>query len=174
MSTLDAGTMREELALQEAIKRQADEVVKLANEAIRALHDKEEGKKLKKSQFSNLMYVAQSSGCVEVIMNYLRYQMGRRDTPWGKAKKDLAHRMIDDIQGDLRKFAYLENPEEGAKYVITILKELDVEVSASLSERAHRAIVQQYIGYLTRAFVYGQEVGFNELPTPKEEVHTNV
>jgi hypothetical protein len=159
MSTLDtADTMREELALQEAIKRQADEVVKLANEAIAGLP---QGTKLEKNQFSNLLNVAQSSESVEVIVNYLRYQMGREQKLWGTKENDLAHVIIRHIRASLHALAHQQ--------IAAFLKERDLSTSPETLQEAHFRLVHQYIGYLRRAFVYGKAGSFAAL----EEVNTN-
>jgi phage/plasmid-associated DNA primase len=164
MSTLDAKKMREELALQEAIKRQADAVVKLANQAIAGLP---QNTRLEKSQFSNLLNVAQSLESVEVIVNYLRYQMGREQKLWGTGDTDLAHVIIRHIRTDLKHLA--------DQQIAAYLKERNIEAQRERLQEAHFLLMSQYIGYLRRAFVYGESrnegrkdnAGFAQLPDPK-------
>jgi hypothetical protein len=148
MSTLDAKKMREELALQEAIKRQADAVVKLASQAIESLAKLKEKTSLKKSQFSNLLNVAQSSKSVEVVVNYLRYQMGREQKLWGTGDDDLAHVIIGHIRNDLKNLAHQQ--------IAAYLEERNIEAQSERLREAHFRLMFQYIGYLRRAFVYGE------------------
>lgn len=56
-----------------------------------ALDDEKSYGKLEEAQFRNVVSVASSSESVEVIKNFLLYQVGRGDK-WGKGKDSLAQK----------------------------------------------------------------------------------
>jgi hypothetical protein len=159
MTIHDPEQMRRELALEEAIKRQADAVVRLANQAIAGLS---QNTKLEKSQFSNLLNVAQSSESVEVIVNYLRYQMGREQKLWGTGQNDLAHVIIGHIRTELQDLV--------DQQIAAYLTERKIDAEPDRLREAHFRLVFQYIGYLRRAFVYGKADSFEKL---KEVAHAS-
>jgi len=89
-----------ELQVQRAIRQSEDDLVTWIQDAL----DKTKYGDLEESQFRNLLRVADTTDSAEVIKNFIRYQVGR-DKKWGRGEESLATRLIQDIDGNLKKTA---------------------------------------------------------------------
>lgn len=96
---------RIELQVQKAIRQTEDDLVLWIQDALDTCEYGKSGKEeLEESQFRNLVRVADTTDSAEVIKNFLRYQVGR-DKKWGRGEKSLATRVIQDIDGNIKKNA---------------------------------------------------------------------
>lgn len=94
-----------ELQVQKAIRQTEDDVVIWIQDALDTCQYGKSGKEeLEESQFRNLVRVADTTDSAEVIKNFLRYQVGR-DRKWGRGEESLATRLIQDIDGNIKKAA---------------------------------------------------------------------
>jgi hypothetical protein len=91
---------RIELQVQRAIRQSEDDLVTWIQDAL----DKTKYGDLEESQFRNLVRVSDTTDSAEVIKNFIRYQVGR-DKKWGRGKESLAERLIQDIDGNIKKTA---------------------------------------------------------------------
>jgi len=91
---------RIELQVQRAIRQSEDDLVTWIQDAL----DHTKYGDLEESQFRNLVRVADTTDSAEVIKNFIRYQVGR-DKKWGRGKESLAERLIQDIDGNIKKTA---------------------------------------------------------------------
>ena len=141
--------LRRELALEQAIGAQLDHLVRRANTAVMKLRDKRD---MEESQLRNLLDAAMESGSVEVTAGFIRYQIGRDDKNiW----KDFGHHVIRDL-GELGK------QETGS--VVAHLKQIGITDADALKPRIQVRLMQLYLGYINRAFVYAKKVnGFDHL-----------
>ncbi len=89
-----------ELQVQRAIRQSEDDLVTWIQDAL----DKTKYGDLEESQFRNLVRVADTTDSAEAIKNFIRYQVGR-DKKWGRGKESLAERLIQDIDGNIKKTA---------------------------------------------------------------------
>lgn len=89
-----------ELQVQRAIRQSEDELVIWIQDAL----DNTKYGDLEESQFRNLVRVADTTDSGEAIKNFIRYQVGR-DKKWGRGKESLAERLIQDIDGNIKKTA---------------------------------------------------------------------
>ena len=89
-----------ELQVQRAIRQSEDDLVIWIQDA---LNNTKYGD-LEESQFRNLVRVADTTDSAEAIKNFIRYQVGR-DKKWGRGKESLAERLIQDIDGNIKKTA---------------------------------------------------------------------
>ena len=89
-----------ELQVQRAIRESEDDLVTWIQDAL----DKTKYGDLEESQFRNLVRVSDTTDSAEVIKNFIRYQVGR-DKKWGRGKESLAERLIQDIDGNIKKTA---------------------------------------------------------------------
>jgi len=87
-----------ELQVQRAIRQSEDDLVIWIQDAL----DNTKYGDLEESQFRNLVRVADTTDSAEVIKNFIRYQEGR-DKKWGRGKESLAERLIQDIDGNIKK-----------------------------------------------------------------------
>ncbi|MBO9382887.1 MAG: hypothetical protein J7479_10775 [Roseiflexus sp.] len=142
--------LRRELALEQAIGAQLDHLVRRANRAVIKLREKRD--KMEESQLRNLLDAAMESGSVEVTAGFIRYQIGRDDKNiW----KDFGHHVIRDL-GELGK------QETGS--VVAHLKQIGITDADALKPRIQVRLMQLYLGYINRAFVYAKKAnGFDDL-----------
>jgi hypothetical protein len=161
MSQHDPQTLRRELLIEEGINQQMDALVRLANQNAALL---ERNPRMEESQLRNLLSVSIESRSVEVVLNYIRYQIGRSSNAWGSGQKDFGHVVIRTITGKLfdlviqaLKAAQIELPQNDnstpageAAYRLQLL-ELPVV------QKVNIRLVQLYLGYLQRAFYYGNK-----------------
>lgn len=89
-----------ELQVQRAIRQSEDDLVTWIQDAL----DKTKYGDLEESQFRNLVRVSDTTDSAEVIKNFIRYQVGR-DRKWGRGEESLATRLIQDIDGNIKKTA---------------------------------------------------------------------
>jgi hypothetical protein len=96
---------KRDLQVQKAIRQTEDDLVIWIQDALDTCEYGKSGKdELEESQFRNLVRVADTTDSAEVIKNFLRYQVGR-DKKWGRGEESLATRLIQDIDGNIKKSA---------------------------------------------------------------------
>ena len=153
MSTLDPQTLRRELLLEEALNRQLDALVRQANLTVVLLKTND---RMEKNQLRNLLNVAVESRSVEVVINFVRYQIARNESAWGKGEKDFGHQVIADVRGEVKRLAKLAldyvQKEEAAEAEA-------VPIPDALHATAYVRLVQLYLGYVNRAFYYAKTTG---------------
>jgi hypothetical protein len=89
-----------ELQVQKGIRQSEDDLVIWIQSAL----DNTKYGDLEESQFRNLLRVSDTTDSTEVIKNFLRYQVGR-DKKWGRGKDSLAEKIVQDIDGNIKKTA---------------------------------------------------------------------
>ncbi|MGB7442195.1 MAG: hypothetical protein WA919_14080 [Coleofasciculaceae cyanobacterium] len=89
-----------ELQVQKGIRQAEDNLVIWIQKAM----DEATYGNLEESQFRNLVRVSDTTDSAEVIKNFIRYQVGR-DKKWGRGEGSLAERIIQDIDGSIKKTA---------------------------------------------------------------------
>lgn len=148
MEQQSSEVLRRELALEQAISAQLDHLVRRANRAVVKLRDKRD--KMEESQLRNLLDAAMESGSVEVTAGFIRYQIGRNDT-W----KDFGHHVICDL-GELGK--------QETEMAVAHLRNIGITDTDALKPRIQVRLMQLYLGYINRAFVYAKKAnGFDHL-----------
>lgn len=94
-----------ELQVQKGIRQAEDDLVIWIQEALDTCQYGKSGKEeLEESQFRNLVRVSDTTDSAEAIKNFIRYQVGR-DKKWGRGKESLAERIVQDIDGSIKKTA---------------------------------------------------------------------
>ncbi|NEQ65616.1 MAG: hypothetical protein F6J86_10880 [Symploca sp. SIO1B1] len=121
-----------EFQVQRSIRQNEDDLVLW----IQAALDKTKYGNLEESQFRNLVRVADTTDSVEVIKNFIRYQVGR-DRKWGRGKDSLAERIVQDIDFNLKKTAQII-----AEYSHIDFKPIWIE------------LIRRYLGYGSRYLKY--------------------
>ncbi|MBW4641470.1 MAG: hypothetical protein KME23_00305 [Goleter apudmare HA4340-LM2] len=96
----DFSEQQKQLKIQDGIRKAEDQLVIDIQTAL----DETSYKGLEESQFRNLVRVADTTESIEVIKNFLLYQVGRGDK-WGKGENSLASRIIKDINKTLQEKA---------------------------------------------------------------------
>ncbi|MEH2022871.1 hypothetical protein [Nostoc sp.] len=130
----DFSEQQKQLKIQQGIRKVEDELVKAIQTV---LNDKTSYDKLEESQFRNLVRVADTTESVEVIKNFLLYQLGR-DKKWGKGKNSLAHKIINNIDDEIK----------------TLAKEIKTTSDADELNPIWIELIRRYLGYGARYLVY--------------------
>ncbi len=149
MSTLDPQKLRQELLLKQGMNQQLDELVRQANTTVALLKNNE---RMEESQMRNLLNVAIESRSVEVVINFIRYQIARSGNAWGTGPKDFGHQVIADIRHKVKSYA-----ERAVQYVAEEIK--TAATDETLHVEAYVRLMQLYLGYLQRAFYYAKKTG---------------
>lgn len=127
-----------ELKVQQGIRKAEDDIVQSIQNALDTCEYPRDGRdKLEESQFRNLVRVSDTTDSSEVVKNFLRYQVGR-EKKWGRGKKSLAERIINDIKDTLFCTA-----EKIAK-----------DAGSSNTKEIHIELIRRYLGYGARYLKY--------------------
>lgn len=129
---------------QQAVEDYSDHLVELADETLseemmQKLRDKRTD--MRSAQFSNLLAVTQEAGGGLVVLNWVRYQMGRRDTSKQWKETGLGDAISNDIgkirqqAKDIIKQAFNDDPPRGQRRQTELM------------------LLSQYAGYLRRWFI---------------------
>jgi hypothetical protein len=173
MSELNPTTLRRELMLQNAIEQRLDTLVSLATSAVLKLS---RSTQMEESQLRNLLNASIESKSVEVITNFVRYQIARKERDWDTSPKGFGHTVIQHIVDDIKKTtdAVTLNVAEGLRASLQAKhSDMDIEqseTSASAARRAeveadiawfnehrsyiHVRLMQLYLGYINRVFYF--------------------
>lgn len=149
MSDIDPTRLRRELLIEQGIERQLDTLVGQANQTASKLQD---NPRMEESQLRNLLNAAIESRSIEVVINFIRYQIARNGSAWGTALDSFGHTVIYDLNTHLPIWL---------KTVLTSVGEQPNAPEIQLHEREQTAVrlMQLYLGYLNRAFYYGKKTG---------------
>lgn len=121
-----------QLQVQKGIRQAEDDLVIWIQ---KALKESQYGD-LEESQFRNLVRVADTTESVEVIKNFIFYQVGR-DEKWGRGKDSLAETIVRDIDGNIQTQA-----KQIAEFCQTNYKPIWLEM------------IRRYLGYGSRHLKY--------------------
>lgn len=141
MTTIEPQALRRELLLKEALDDRLDQLVRQANGAARLLKGND---LMEVNQLRNLLNVAIRTGSLEVVINFIRYQIARNGRAWADSA-NFGQRVIADLRGPVRELAadaVAQAQARGAK---------DLQ-----SEQVFTRLMQLYLGYLNRAFYYAR------------------
>jgi len=131
----DISNQHKELKIQKSIRQAEDEIVTWIQNAL----DQTKYGDLEESQFRNLVRVSDTTESAEVIKNFIRYQVGR-DKKWGRGKESLAEKIIEDIDGSIKK-----NAQIIAECCQTDFKPIWLE------------LIRRYLGYGARHLKYKRD-----------------
>lgn len=132
----DFSEQLKQLKIQKGIRQVEDELVKAIQTALndKSSYDQD---KLEESQFRNLVRVADTTESVEVIKNFLLYQVGRGEK-WGRGKNSLAHKIINDFDDKIK----------------TLAKKIKTESDTDELNSIWIELIRRYLGYGARYLVY--------------------
>lgn len=147
MSMLDPHKLRQELLLKQGMNQQLDNLVRRASTTVALLKN---NSRMEESQLRNLLNVAIESPSVEVVINFIRYQIARSSSAWGTGPNDFGHQVIADIRQTVKTCA-----EQAVQYVTENMEAATMD--ETLHAEAYVRLMQLYLGYLQRAFYYGKK-----------------
>jgi hypothetical protein len=134
-----------ELAIQVAIRRSMDNIVRAANADAALL----EGAGLQNNQIRNVLNVADETHSLAVVTNFIRYQLGRSQTGRAWRQNGFGTRVIDQIETSQGIVA------RESKAALRRMRDQGYEVSPEMEGEVRYELMRHYLGYLSRAFVYG-------------------
>lgn len=140
-------TTQVELALEAAMQRVMDPVVRQAN-ADAALLD---GAGMDKNQIRNVLNVAEESRSLAVVTNFIRYQLGRSQTGPAWRKNGFGLQVIQQIEGADGIVA------KQAQAALERARERGETIPEEAIDELRYDLMRYYLGYLNRAFIYGKE-----------------
>ncbi len=138
-------SMMHELALHAGIKRQMDAIVRAANADAALL----EGAGLEKNQIRNVLNVAEESHSLAVVANFIRYQLGRSQTGPAWRHNGFGMQVIKQIES-LTGIVHRQ-----AEQVLEVLRDQYADLPENVADQVRYELMRHYLGYLNRAFVYG-------------------
>jgi hypothetical protein len=149
----DQGDVLRALVLEEAIRRQMDPIVRQAAGSVKLLKPRSEREQsdMRENQIRNVLNVAEESDSVEVVTNFIRYQIGRSTGGRQWQYNGFGLQVIQDIEEGV----VAERAQEAGKQAVARIKELGGEADEqSLCADAYVALTRYYLGYLNRAFYF--------------------
>ncbi|MHA1796770.1 MAG: hypothetical protein ACTSUK_11715 [Promethearchaeota archaeon] len=140
--------MKEKLKIQKAIKKQEGGLVTDAKKLIETtkIFDKDKG--LEEGQIRNVLNVALESDCVEVVENFIYYQIGR-------SKKWSFNKFGESLAMKIRKNEK-DSTYETAKQIVL---EAGIKENKEhwINDTWHQ-LTKLYLGYLNRYFYYQKKM----------------
>ncbi len=141
------------LVLEETVRQQMDPIVRRAAEAVKLLKPKSEREQsnMRENQIRNVLNVVEESRSIEVVTNFIRYQIGRSGGGRQWQYNGFGLRVIEDIEkGVVAKHARATGAQAAAR-----IEELGGEADAQeLCAKAYVELTRYYLGYLNRAFYF--------------------
>jgi len=142
--------VRRNLAFEKAIGQELDGVVRAAAKTVQLLAPAR-ASEMRENQIRNVVSVAVETPSVEVITNFIRYQMGRSSQGKTWLYNNFGQAVISDIEGPVGEAAVRVADEVTAKVGGVDRK--------TICKDAHLKLARFYLGYLNRCFYYGDKTG---------------
>ncbi len=132
----EAQQIKQALALKRAVDQRLNALVEKACGRVDVCAVADSNSSLERSQFDNVLAVATESGSVEVVKNFIRYQIGRKDgTGWRHGGFGLG--LIEDVDSWLSQQA------------------TEIAVAAGVpQDAAWVELLRLYVGYMRRHWVF--------------------
>jgi hypothetical protein len=92
--------------------------------------------------------VAVETGSLEVVVNFIRYQIARNSRAWGAGPDDFGHRVIADLRGPVKSLT---------DDILAQVRERGAGSAADdMRGAAYLRLMRLYLGYLNRSFYYAR------------------
>jgi len=141
------------LVLEDAIRKQMDPIVRQAAEAVKLLKPESGSKQsgMRENQIRNVLNVAEESDSVEVVTNFIRYQIGRSSSDKQWQYNGFGLQVVHDIEeGVVAERAEVVGQQAAER----IEASGDTADAEALCAEAYVALTRFYLGYLNRAFYF--------------------
>lgn len=154
----------EHLALNQAIKCQLDKIIGQVNKTVILLNKDSD---MEESQIRNVLDVASESSHIEVVTNFIRYQIGRSEFGKKWQYNGFGEIVIKDIEKGIVKEC---SNSASQKALEEIIKRRGIADQESLNNTAYSKLTELYLGYLFRAFCYCKKSnGLDKLARKEEQ-----
>ncbi len=150
-------------ALARGVEAQLGATVHAAERTVTLLGGLEESG-MEENQLRNVLDVAQDSQSVPVVVNFIRYQIGRARTGEHWQYNGFGLQVIDDIEGIVAEAARRATGD-AVQWLARQGQAVDEETRKEIQAAAHAQLMTDYLGFLYRAFVYIRNTkgGWNRL-----------
>jgi len=142
---MNANSIMYELAVNTGIRQQIDAIVRAANADAALL----EGARMEKNQIRNVLNVAEESRSLAVVANFIRYQLGRSQTGPAWRHNGFGMQVIEQIESPTGIV------HRQAEQVLKALRDQYADLPENVADQVRYELMRHYLGYLNRAFVYG-------------------
>ncbi|MBD3181140.1 hypothetical protein GF312_02540 [Candidatus Poribacteria bacterium] len=146
--------MQEQLIFNREINMQLDKIVNRANKTVSRLKPGKNSNSLEESQIRNVLNVANDSPIIEVVTNFIRYQIGRSKTGKQWQYNNFGEQVITDIESDIVFKCAGSVADETIKKLKNKVPNLERDL---LFYQAHIKLMKLYLGYINWAFKYSNE-----------------
>jgi len=155
--------VRRNLAFEGAIGKELDSIVRAAAKTVQLLAPAR-ASEMRENQIRNVLSVAVETPSVEVITNFIRYQMGRSSQGKTWLYNNFGQAVIADIEGPVG--------EAAVRVADRVAAEVEGVDRKTLCKDAHLKLTRLYLGYLNRCFYYGDKTErWGDLYREKEVCH---
>lgn len=137
--------LRTRLALENAIDRRLDELLRAAGRQVYLLRD---DRAMRENQIRNVLDVAMSKPSIDVVTNFIRYQMGRSGGNQAWLHNNFGQKVVEEIEKGIV-------PRLAAGVADEVCREVQEADRDEVAREARLRLVRLYLGYLNRWFYYG-------------------
>jgi hypothetical protein len=142
--------VQRDILMQQAIDRQLSRLIQTGAKAVATLKPASGKTLMQESQFRNVLNVARETSSVDVVTNFIRYQIGRTPSVWGTQPTAFGPTLIRDIEDG----AVVQAAQTVRDAVQAHLR-TDADISG-VFEDAYIRLTRLYLGYAMRVFYYGK------------------
>jgi hypothetical protein len=142
--------VQRDILMQQVIDRQLSRLIQTGAKAVATLKPASGETPMEESQFRNVLNVARETSSVDVVTNFIRYQIGRTPRVWGTQPTAFGPTLIRDI-------------EDGAvvQAARTVREAVQARLGADAAlsdvfDNAYIRLTRLYLGYAMRVFYYGK------------------
>jgi len=148
----DERAMQASLALMQGIEAELKAIVYTAERTVTLLGNLETSG-MEENQLRNVLNVAQESQRVTVVVNFIRYQIGRKRVGEQWQHNGFGLQVIQDIEKTASEAAQ-RAVDHATEWLIKHKQTVDELTRQQMQDTAHTKLMTYYLGFLNRAFVY--------------------
>jgi hypothetical protein len=153
------------LLLERAIDRRLDRLLRAAGRQVCLLRD---DRTMRENQIRNVLDVALSKPSLDVVTNFIRYQMGRSGGNQAWLHNNFGQKVVEDIERGVV-------PELAAEVAGEVSREVPEADRNEVAREARLRLVRLYLGYLNRWFYYGfRTQRWDDIAAATKEAGTDV
>ncbi len=153
------------LVLERAINRRLDKLLRAAGRQVCLLRG---DKTMRENQIRNVLDVAMSNPGIDVVTNFIRYQMGRSGGNQAWLYNNFGQKVVEDIEKGVV-------PGIAAEVADEVHREVQEVERDEVMHEARLRLVRLYLGYLNRWFYYGSKTQrWDDLAEATKEADSNV
>jgi len=157
--------LRIRLLLERAIDRRLDRLLRAAGRQVYLLRD---DRSMRENQIRNVLDVALSKPSLDVVTNFIRYQMGRSGGNQAWLHNNFGQKVVEDIERGVV-------PELAAEVTDEVSREVPEADRNEVAREARLRLVRLYLGYLNRWFYYGFKTRrWDDIAAATKEAGTDV